>query len=710
MPTEQELISYMNERGVPQGERSEWMSQFRRKQAEADTRSRLAQASKDYPVLGPISNAVGGALMGVGDTLTFGYAPQLAEGLSGGLVPAEKTQGMMDARMSANPVSAGLGKIGGFFVGGPAKMLGQTSSKLGARLLNAATAGKVAKASAEAGFVGRTLANLATNLAGNVPAAGVMRLVEATDEDSSIRARIARAGNDLTNPWGLAFVTGVSGLQAKMTIPRSVELKQIIYTFERVTGDRVPIDTLTDDAAFQAFFDRLARTPGMQKSVQKVQDRMHEGVISYIDDIAARQHIWQADDLNPRSAAGARDPAAAGERVRSAAGQAVRDIAGVRSAKTTGLATETRRGIQSPIFEAHREDEISSEGVAALRGAVAAIIRDGSRAGDRGKFQAVLDSLHKLTDPIRTYRPALGADGLPVPGGGGRVLIRRPPALKVKDVEELRQQLAVAAGFEVDLSNTGSSISKMGRKMARDTYHVLDQLVQNESKPVAAAVKLGEAFRRMEAEFPTQRLVDIDDATAKNFWGTKGVLGRVNTMRQLGSPDQLSALKGWLFWDLMRKAVNPKTGALRVDRLRNSFSGNLHNSQVWDDVMPGARQELLEFAKLNETMFGKGLLSPVGSQTFGRSSGLTPAKVSIVTAATVAGIMANPAAAIPGAIGVAGMMSLAHKTSRSLIEGSGQAALQNLARGGPKQPVPNLLSSFSTITGPTRGPSLRRNQ
>ena len=713
MPTEQELISYMNERGVPQTERAEWMSQFRRKQAEADTRSRMAQAVTDYPVLGRIGGVVGGVAVGMADTMTAGYAPQIIEKFAGRSapwnkvagqftepprVPAEEIRGMMDARMSANPVAGALGKIGGFFVPGPQKLLGQASSRLGAGLLNAATAGKVAKVSAEAGFVGRTLANLATNLAGNIPATGVMRLVEATDEDSDIRARIARAGNDLTNPWGLAFVTGVSGLQAKMTIPRSVELKQIIDKFERVTGERVPIDTLTDDASFQAFFDRLARTPGMHQSVQRVQKRMHEGVISYIDDIAERSGI----------SAGARDPAAAGESVRAAAGQAVRDIAGVRVAKTTGAATSTRRGIQRPVFEAHREDEISSEGVAALRGGVAEIIRGGSRAGERGSFQGVLDSIHKLTDPIRTYRPALGADGLPIPGGG-RVLIRRPPALKVKDVEELKQQLAVAAGFEADLANTGSTISKMGRKMARDTYHVVDQLIQNESQPVAAAVKLGEAFRRMEAEFPTQRLIDIDDATARNFWGTKGVLGRVNTVRQLGSPDQLSALKGWLFWDLMRKAVNPKTGAFRVERLKSAFSGNLHNSQVWDDVMPGARQELLEFAQLNGKMFGEGLLAPVGSQTYGRTAGLTPAKISIATAAAVGGILTNPAATIASAIGVGGVMVVVNKASRSLIEGTGQAALQNLARGGPKQPVPNLLSSFSTLTGPTRGPSVRRS-
>lgn len=694
--TEEEFISAMEQKQVPKKDRSAALYEFRRRQSYAATQARMSESVAAHPILGLIANAVGGVATGVGDTLSFGYAPRAAgairniANLPGNLLrgnvnaaPDEgaDVRGMMDARREANPISNTVGRVGGYFVPGPAKALTSLAARGGTAAMNVATRGVVAKAAAESPFIVRSLANFATNVAGAIPAAATVRLVENRDEDYDIVSRARQAMSDVASPTSLALITAGSLVQAKLTVPRSVRLKQVIDKFERRTGQKVPVDTLTDDAVFQATFDRIAKMPGMEREAAKVQRMMIEGVLDYIDDIGQRTGVGS----------GARAPADAAAAAGGKAASGVRRVAGVFETSTKGAIDTARTGAQRSAFDAEGADRISDAGVLSIRNGLAQILRGRSKAGELGAFGEVVRKTHRLTDVIRER----AADG--------SIRIRRRPNMTLQDMEEIRQQTASAAAFVGDRFNTAASLSKQGNTLARDYYHVLEQVVRAESPLIANAVRDGEKLRRFADAMPPQRFVNLNETTGAQFWAKEGVLNRIELMKQYGSPDEFSALKGWLFWDLVTKTVDPRTGRIATKRLEAAFRSSRHNRQLWDRVMPGAREELLELSTLTDTMFGRGLLGPLGSQTYSRSSGMTPTKLAAAAAALVAALYTNPSTAIPTTIGASGLLYVAHRASQSLISGAGQSALQNLARGGAPPAIPQLAPAAGAVMNPARG-------
>jgi hypothetical protein len=230
---------------------------------------------------------------GIGQTATAGYAIPMAAKLSnlipasmGGQISEPQLQGQADALSQVSPGGTAAGQVEGAFVGPISKGIGAVAQGAG----NLARGG-LGLSALEQTFGKRLLGNLVANVAGGVTAVGTYEAGK-YQEMPGISERLANAaygvGAMAKNPLALGMLAAGSAAQAKFLRPQAAENATAIDHFERVTGQKVPIEVLTDSADQRAAYDAMARTPGVQDRIAAQRQTAIDGLKTMLEDYRSR--------------------------------------------------------------------------------------------------------------------------------------------------------------------------------------------------------------------------------------------------------------------------------------------------------------------------------------------------------------------------------------------------------------------------------------
>ena len=583
-----------------------------------------AQAGSGFRQAGAEFTAAGLHLL---DSAALGHLPQIVDAVpfTGDL--GEKAELALDVSEQTNPIGATVGDIGGFFTGAAGKV-----AKGASRGVDAALGSSILRLTEQgAGFTARAAAHIMSNLAGGAAATGATRLLEDREDDGDLGLRINAIANDITNPWSIGLSAGLGVVSAKLASAGRKDIARIARKYEEATGEKLPFDVLTDKESIRQIRQLTQKLPGFADDVHRLQKRQTDVLVALVDDIE-------------RKVKGAGTKA-------SAKGNAAKRIRRLRE-----TVTDERRGIESAaLVKEGPLRQASSDAIARLRSGLINVKKNNPAGEEARGFDKVLSRVIRLTSD-KKGRPT-----------------RRPT---VAELESIRKQTAKIAYTKNQMNPLDPRFSDASRKQARDFYHVIDTVIEQEAPHFSKALKTGERLRRIEEALPDEILkADIDDVALGMFWKQANVNRRWEALVQRGTPEEIGAAKGYLFEDLIANVVD-KNGLLDADKLKAAMRSSKHNKQLLDKVMPGVADELLDLSKLTKVMKETSLKqAEVGPSAF-VTMGLAFAAPTLLTKA-----IANPMSIIPTALGNFGVAVALHRANRHFVFGSGQESLRRLATG-----------------------------
>jgi len=269
----------------------------------------------------------------------------------------------------------------------------------------------------------------------------------------------------------------------------------------------------------------------------------------------------------------------------------------------------------------------------------------------------------------------------------------------VNELEAFRKRLGSIA-WAWGSGPMSPKVAERGRVEARRFYQVVRNAIEYSSPKYARTLSAGERLRRMEQSLSDVKVSDVDDVLLKSFWapGTKktgATMKRWDALQEYGSPDDIAAMKGWYFWNLV-KAGTAADGTLHTGKLSKALdSTGIFNKQVVDRVLPGARRELLDHAYLGD-IARKGMLVPEGSRTAGRAAYYMAGTGAAVA---VAGLIANPFNTIGPILGVGATAWAIRRASQSLIAGVGGQRVSQFGQGIPPRGLSRLPAALQDQGG-----------
>jgi hypothetical protein len=667
-----------------------------------------------------------GFATGVLDTATFGQIPNIV-GALGGDEAEEALRRKLEARAAARPVSTTAGEMAGYFVG-PAGVVGRAVSTVAASGMRLATgraallAGKVGvptvvMGAMEKSFFGRFMAATGENVAGGSAAIVAQRALEDNNgsnmwgEDSastrgySLSSRIDSVTSDLSHPLTAALMLGGAGVSTALTKSRSKEMAKAIAFYEKETGQKVPVEVLTDSFAYSQFMDNLRALPGSLK----VQEATRTGLLAGFHKIAEKVRVR----------AGVADSAKAGAAARAAAGSQASEgvVTGVRRG-TGARAIQEADGIGPLPETVHVELRAGLETVLSRRQGGAYGAETGIATAGRTKAQGarggeltsavknILAASRKLKRTPRKGVEVRDARGRLVPKGH---LTERSGQLHetmyVSDLEDMRKQLARIAYSRGRNPQMGMH-SQADVREARDLYHVLGNVIESASPKYRRKLELMDKYRAMERGFKHQDVPQIDNRAAREFWSSKDILPRLDYLEQVSLPGDRQALTAWYLSDFIDNVFDPSTGFVSSAKMKAFLKGGgdgRFDRQIMDRVMPGLADDMVDMAKLNEKMkraggTSSGPLGSEGSSTARRQfSGLNMGLnlVNLGGAAFLSQMLTNPFISM-GSLGLAGTKFLILKQLASLQgmhAASENAAIKMLRKGQDVGALPNLRLS-----------------
>lgn len=574
--------------------------------------------------------------IGAADTATFGYLPKVVSAMPG-TGSEEEIRASMDVARESNPIATTVGNVAGMFRGPSAALSRLGGNAIGRVAGGAATAvggGRIIGA-LENEFARRFAVATLKNLATGTGAIATNELVRSREDDAGIGRRLSDAASMATNPVNLATSVAFGAVQAKLQRPPSAELASAVARYERITGKRVPIETLTDSAAQKSFYDTIARVPGMEDLIQRQRKDAVSGLKAVVSDIRSRVG----------AAGGGR------EVVRGQAARAVRNLVG--DGADSALAVE-RRTVAANAIGPIGAQEIPSHMFGRLARGWQRIQAGRPRNTQSPELDAAFAEISKLQT--------------------GKSL----PTLN--EFEALRQQIGKIGHSTVLGARDVGSREKFE---ARRAYDLISALGRRYYPQYGNALNVGKSLRAMESALGDVNVSQLDDAMLSSFFSSKGAVKNWDTLVAKSTPDDIAAAKGWLFHRLMGRVSNAD-GFINPETLDKVTSRGELNSQLIDKVLPGLLPELRDHAKLTAGMFGKGAgrFGPVGSQTASRGARLvnTMAMGGVPAAgAALVHYLSNPfvgALAILGPVGVKAAI-------RSALGGQVENAMQTLSRNGP---------------------------
>ena len=599
------------------------------------------------------TEGIAAGTLGFLESASLGYGPPLlraqASRMSGTSVP--ELEGLDLAVQKEFPNLYKMGNLAGNFVGPVAKGLGTVGRVVG-RLggIGGAAAGRGLVAAGvkplAREFNQRLLTNFVSNLTGGAAAVATAEAARYR-EDAGLAQRLgdaAYATQEMAkNPLALGLFAGGSYVQTKLSRPPAAELASMRDRFERISGKRVPTEVLTDSADQRAAADALARIPGFQDDIAKQKTEMIAGLKATLEDI--------------RSTTGAKGGGR--EALRGQAAQAVRGIVGE---DVKSPVTAQRRGSMRAALEA----DATAQPLAAqiLSDAV-----DAAKATRPRLAQSQMDGIFKeIQDIAKT---------------GGK--------LNAEDLEELRQQVSGLAKYaKSPLSEAGARAGNRTDAEAGMLYDAITEAARRTTPNYYNALNLSKTLHRVEEALGDVPIRRIDDSQAAAFFkeGSTGDFPRRwQALVQNSTPDDISAIRGWYWYRLVRAVGDDRTHTISTKRLDAFLErpGSPFNSQIAETVLlPGGVHQLRQYAQFSENLLvKKGRFSAEGSGTAGRLAQYArPAAVmgSVATAAAViTGQITNPYGPIAGVLGAVGVRAAIRSAMGGLLEN----AMQNASRAGP---------------------------
>jgi hypothetical protein len=572
-------------------------------------------------------------------------ADEPTEGLGG------SAQMALDVSAETNPLASMVGSVGGL-VGGPAgkalTMLGGATTRGFGITSNLAGRGAATKVAAH--FLNNLVAGVTTNTAA--------RLVEARKDDATIGTRLADAIGDFSSPTGAALFGGSAilgaAVSARLQRGMDADLRPIIAKFERITGKRVPADTLTNAREMQGFMDMVARTPGMADEVAKVEKSMKQGVLQMIDHIRKSQGAkgGRPESVAERAAVGARK------------------LTGTGFERESGTLTKLRRSTEQAAIGPAKRAVLPDPMLRSMQNGFRHLKNTRGLVAKAGAIDEIGDSFADLVNKSQQ---------------GGK-------PLRFEDFEAIRKEIGKIAFPANALEAADPRISTRARYEASRFMKLMLAARQRYFPAVDSAMEVAEKLRRAEDALPMERIQQLDDVTMRRFLGGAGAPKRIASLLQYGSPDDVAAARGWLFNEAMQSITKQSGEALSTtDKVSKAFraSGPM-NRQVVDALMPGFRREMTDLAKLGDVMFGRGLLGPAGSQTYGRGARAitavaVPASIAAATYAML--FLEDPYSKVAATLGPLGVATAVGLLSKSAVSGSLQHLMGDLARGQARPPV-----------------------
>ena len=584
---------------------------------------------------GALHSLVAGGI-GAADTATFGYLPKMVSALPG-TGSEDEIRASMDVASESNPIATTVGNVVGMFKGPSAALNRLGGSAVGRVAGGAATAaggGRIIGA-LENEFARRFAVATLKNLATGSGAIATNELLRNREDDAGLGQRLADAASMATNPVNLATSVVFGAAQAKLQRPPSADLASAVARYERITGKRVPIETLTDSASQKAFYDSIARVPGMEDVIQRQRKDAVAGLKAVVSDLRRQAG----------AAGGGR------EAVRGQAAKAVRDLVG--DGTESVLAAERRTAAANAIGPIGSQ-EIPSHMFGRLARGWQRIKAGRPRNTQSPELDAAFAEISKLQT--------------------GRAL----PTLN--EFEALRQQIG-KIGHSTILG--ARDVGNREKFEARRAYDLISALGRRYYPQYGDALNVGKSLRAMESALGDVQVSQLDDAMLSSFFASKSAAKNWDTLVAKAAPEDVAAAKGWLFYRLMGRVSNAD-GYINPETLDKVTSRGELNSQLIDKVLPGLLPELRDHAKLTAGMLGKGAgrFGPVGSQTASRGARLVnTAVMGGVPAAGAALVhyLSNPFVGALAILGPAGVKA----ALRSALGGQIENAMQTLSRSGP---------------------------
>lgn len=612
--------------------------------------TRDRQAMQKAPILSKIQPIAAGALNLI-DAAMLGYAPQIA-GALGGPQARENLELGIEASQQENPVASLVGRVGGSFTG-PAGLLAKGA---GAAARIGTGAGRLAKAAGGAGFGVRAAAQTGLNLTTGAGAMTGVMLAESRKDDATLGARLHDIATAVSSPTNLALSATFGLAGAKFQRPVAMDKANLVAKFQRQTGQRLPNDILTNSKEWQLFLDAMQHMPGMADDVEKFRNNVTRGMRQVADDMARSRRLLPS---------GTKSGLQAREAVRFEAAQGVRRMVGF-GPREPGSITKARRGAEGAALQSEGLNRLSDTATRELRDGLAAI-RKLNRA--REDTQGMDEVVRKVMKVTRTRMR-------------GRL---RPQNPTLEELEALRKLTAERAWASNLMGPMDPRFSDMSRRQASMFYAVLDRAMESAGPRYSKALRSGERLRRFEEALP--KVVDeVDDEAMRALYTGKGSMRRIQALRENGSPQDVQSAAGWYFHRFVEKTANPETALFNETTMNRLWAqeGGAFNSQKFDTVLPGLRQELRDYAAIS-TALKKGLFAPTGSQTAQRSTRqLAAGSLPAAVVGVVTWVLGNPGSAIPSILGTIGVAQVLRRSVRSLVAGQAGSKLNRVLLEGPQ--------------------------
>jgi hypothetical protein len=624
------------------------------------------------------AGTAGAAALNLADTALFGRLPQAVGALGG---DEEAVDTALQATQITNPGAAAAGSFGSFFTpAGPAGLVGKTLAKgaIGAGGRAAQAVAPKAVQSLEKAFAGRAATAIATNLTGSAAAlTGIRTLEQREGEGLQLQDRITDAMKDISSPVNLGLVTafGAAGARVASGDPALVRLGK---EFTRITGQNVPAGAISNTEGARAFWNTALKTPGLSTAVGKVRDSLTKSLVAAAESVGTRRGL------------------AKGQEARAARG--IQKLVGDPKASPPkpGVITAERRAGEAAAIAAEGGNVVSPSTLECLNKALAVIEKKRPTTSDGGEFQIVARALRKA---VKAAARGEGEETSFVDPSGRKIRTRGKPGrpVTVRELEDLRQKTADVAW---------GPAGNQAKVEAAQFYEALRLSIARDAPAFSRSLETGRQLRVLEESLAGVEPVELAAKQMASFFssGAKKIMTRIDTLERNSDPQDVDAVRGWFFQNfLSTKGVVRADGTLDGGKMKTLWGANgKFNAQIFDRLLPGAREELAGFGELGKA-FGKTVLQARGSETSTVAARLATGTGAL---AALTGMFVNP---MSGIITILGPMG-AKAAIKSIVQGKLGQTIAGLEQGGQLAPpvraalgAQSLAGQGETRQGPAAG-------
>lgn len=663
-------------------------------------RSFITGAAKYGPwASGAASNlmSAGAAAAGGLDAASLGYAAPLAGVISpkaGAMLETDR-----QVAQEEHPLAFTAGQLGGFAhpntaASRVAQAGGRAATQVFAPLERAMMRGAAATPGARRltsqslreSLAARTMSRIVEN---TVSGAGATTAVEAArhrEEPAMLQARLLDA-LDALNPTTTSGMVeaGVNIAGGLATGPFNLRiaphLQRAVRNWERRSGRRLPVDTITDRASLQQWYDTIGKSPWGANLAREVARDVHEGNIRNLRAMAAERGVGLTQELKQT------------ERARDRAGRAVRRLQG--EGRTPGLITARRRGTFAAIDAAEGTNRLDVLANDQLREHLLDVRKDvigragGENTLDGKQAREFLDEVLKLFEPEPTG--LLGADGKPT--------YRPAPPLTLQNLETIRGSL----GRYVE-ELPGSAVGGLDRRGFERAYLAVRQAFQNVSPDWDAHIELAaNELRRTERALGQDKVLDrLSEGQLQQFWNNPARLREWRAVRQELPAEDQNAIRGWLLASFFEKvattegAITPKT----MRKVMTEQEDSMFSRRVMREVFgPKLLQDLKDHAAITAS-FQRGIGKAAGSETAPRALTAAAIPAAIAALTTFAhSVSTGEYNLLLNTLQGAGAAAFVNGVQKSMIRGLAQDRMQRIVREGPGHPLARPQAAVGWVMG-----------